>query len=73
MSAEILCEQLNKFINTLQRKKRKKQRINIHGLTKTMKGRNMSDKEILDKYLELEHSCLSDSEKNQVNGYVILI
>ena len=28
--------------------------------------RNMSDKEILDKYVDLERSCLSDSEKKQV-------
>ena len=28
--------------------------------------RNMSDKEILDKYVDLEKSCLSDSEKKQV-------
>ena len=27
--------------------------------------RNMSDKEILDKYADLEKSCLSDSEKKQ--------
>ena len=28
--------------------------------------RNMSGKEILDKYVDLEQSCLSDSEKKQV-------
>ena len=28
--------------------------------------RNMSDKEILDKYVDVEKSCLSDSEKKQV-------
>ena len=30
------------------------------------KRRNMSDKEILDKYVDIEKSCLSDSEKKQV-------
>ena len=28
--------------------------------------RNMSDKEMLDKYVDLEKSCLSNSEKKQV-------
>ena len=28
--------------------------------------RNMSEKEVLDKYVDLENSCLSDSEKKQV-------
>ena len=28
--------------------------------------RNMSDREILDKYVDIEKSCLSDSEKKQV-------
>ena len=28
--------------------------------------RNMSDREILDKYVDLEKSCLSDSEKKQL-------
>ena len=28
--------------------------------------RNMSDREILDKYVDLEKSCLPDSEKEQV-------
>ena len=28
-------------------------------------GRNMSDREILDKYIDLEKPCLSDSEKKQ--------
>ena len=28
--------------------------------------RNMSDREILDKYVDLDRSCLSDSEKKQV-------
>ena len=28
--------------------------------------KNISDREILDKYVDLEKSCLSDSEKKQV-------
>ena len=35
------------------------------------KRRNISDKEILDKYVDLEKSCLSDSEKRQVMDIVM--
>ena len=28
--------------------------------------KNMSDREILDKYIDLDKSCLTDSEKKQV-------
>ena len=28
--------------------------------------RNMSDKKILDKYIDLDKSCLTDSENNQI-------
>ena len=31
-----------------------------------MKEKNMSDGEILDKYVDLDKSCLTDSEKKQV-------
>ena len=32
--------------------------------------RNLSDREILDMYVDLDQSCLSDSEK-KCHGYVI--
>ena len=35
-------------------------------LNKADERRNMSDKEMLEKYADLEKSCLSDSEKKQV-------
>ena len=37
------------------------------------KRRNMSDKEILDKYIDLGKSCLSDSEKETSHGYDMYI
>ena len=40
-------------------------------LEKDDERRNMSDKKILDKYVDLEKSCLSDSEKRQVYKHVI--
>ena len=63
-SADILCEQFNKFINTLKEKKRNKGKI--PWLEQDDERRYMCDREILDKYIDLEKSCLSDSEKKQV-------
>ena len=69
-SADILCEQFNKFINALK-KERKKER---KGETKEKypwldpsdERKYMSDREILEKYIHLENSCLTDKEKKEV-------
>ena len=64
-SADTLCEQFNKFIKLLKKEKEKNkdkhQWLELGG-----ERRNMSDREILDKYVHLDRSCLSDSEKKQV-------
>ena len=39
--------------------------INIHGLTKMMK-REMHQTEILEKYVDMEMSCLSETDKKEV-------
>ena len=59
-----MCEQFNKCINTL--KKRRKKKDKYPWLEWDDERRNMSDREILDKHVDLEKSCLSDSEKKQV-------
>ena len=64
-SADILCLWFNKFINTL--KKEKVENTDKYPwLELGDERRNMSDREILDKYVDLDRSCLSDSEKEQV-------
>ena len=64
-SADILCEQFNKFINTLKKKK-EEIKDKYPSLDQSNERRNMSDTEILDENVDLENSCLSDSEKKQV-------
>ena len=71
-SAHVLCEQFNKFINTLK-KEREEMNDKYPWLDQVDERRNLSDKEILDKYVDLEKTCLSDSEKETSNGYVIQI
>ena len=58
-SAESLCKQLNKLINILKKEK-EKMKEKYPWLQTDNKRRNMSDREILDKYVDLEKSCLSD-------------
>ena len=64
-SADIHCDQFNKFVNSL---KKEKEEINDRypWLDKNYERRNMSDKEILKKYINLEKLCLSQSQKKEV-------
>ena len=55
---DILCEQFNKFINTLkERKEETKEKYSW--LDPSNERKYMSDKEILEKYMGLEKSCLT--------------
>ena len=64
-SADILCEQFDKFINRLKKEK-EEIKDEYPWLDQGDERRNMSDTEILEKYVDLDKSCLSDSEKKQV-------
>ena len=64
-SADILCEQFNKFVNTLKKEK-EETKDKYPWLEQDNERRNMSDREILDKNIDLDKSCLSDSGKKQV-------
>ena len=64
-SADTLCEQFNKFINTLKKEKEEMKEKYLW-LEQDDERRNMSGRAILDKYVDLEKSCLSDSKKKQV-------
>ena len=61
-SADILCEKFNKFINTLKKEK-EQTKDKYPWLEQGDERRNMSDREILDRYVDLDRSCLSHSEK----------
>ena len=68
-STGTICEQFNKFINAL-RKERKKERKEetkeqYSWLDPSDERKHMSDKEILEKYIDLEKSCLRDKEKRK--------
>ena len=63
--ADTLCKQFNKFINTLKREREQEGIKEKYPWLDPSDGRKcMTDTEILEKYIYLEKSCLTDKEKN---------
>ena len=71
-SADTLCKQFNRFTNTLKKEREEETHEKYPWLDPCMKE-NMSDKEILDKYVDLDKSCLTDVEKKQVMDHAIKV
>ena len=65
-SADILCEQFNRFINTLKREKKEESQEKYSWLAPDNEKKDMSDGEILQKYVDLDKTCMTDIEKKQV-------
>ena len=65
--AETLCEYFNKFVNTLkQEREQKEPGENYPWLDSSDERKYMTDQEILDKYIDLDSSCLTKEEKKEV-------
>ena len=65
--AEKLCEYFNKFVNTLTKEREQKSSEDRYiWLDPDDELRHMTDREILDKYIDLDNSCLSKEEKREV-------
>ena len=65
--ADTLCAYFNKFINTLKNEREQKEFKEIYPwLDPSDERKYMTDKEILDKYIDLEKSCLMEKEKKEV-------
>ena len=65
-SADTLCAQLKRFINTLKKERKEETQEKYPWLDLSDERKYMSDREILEKYVHLGNSCLADNEKNQV-------
>ena len=66
MSAENVCNQFNNLINTLKKEERLETAENIPWLDKMDERKYMSDREILEKYIDLSKTCLYEEEKEEV-------
>ena len=63
--ADDVCDQYNRLVN-LMRKEEEKSEGRFLWLDDTDKRKYMTDREILDKYVNLDNSCLTKVEKEQV-------
>ena len=63
--ADDVCHQYNRFINRM-RKEEENSKGKYPWLEDTDERKYMMDKEILDKYVNLDNSCLTKTEKTQV-------
>ena len=62
-----LCEYFNKFVNTLKKDREQISLVDKYPwLDPEDKRRNMTDREILEKYIDLETSCLNKKEQVEV-------
>ena len=65
--AERLCEHFNNFVNTLKKEREQNSlKDKYPWLDQDDERRHMTDKEILNKYIDLDQSCLSKEEKKEV-------
>ena len=64
---DTLCEHFNGFINTLKKESKQKELEESYPwLDPSDERKYMTDQEILDKYIDLEKSCLMKTEKKEV-------
>ena len=62
--AEDVCDQYNRFINLMRKEENSEGKF--LWLDDANKRKYMTDREILDKYVNLDNSCLTQIEKEQV-------
>ena len=65
--AGILCEHFNKFINTMKREREQEEaKEGYPWLDHSNERKYTTDKEILEKCIDLDKSCLMEKEKKEV-------
>ena len=65
-STDTLCEQFIRFINMLKQERKEKMREIYIWLDPSNERKYMSDRKIIEMYVDLEKSCLTDTEKKWV-------
>ena len=64
-SADVVCDQFNRFVNVLK-KEEEESGEKYPWLDKSDERKYMTDREILDKYIDMDKSCLTRGEKEEV-------
>ena len=66
-----MCDQFNNLIDTLKRKEKLEMGEKHPWLDKMDERKYMSDREILEKYINLDNTCLTEEEKERSYRYAI--
>ena len=69
-SADRLYEEFNTLVNELKKDKKILDQEKYPWLEDSDKRKHMTEREILDIYIYLDKSCLSESEKKEVGGMI---
>ena len=69
-SAEKLCEQFNTLVNELKKDEKTSDKERYPWLEDSDERKYMTDREILEKYIDLDKSCLRESEKKEVRDII---
>ena len=70
-SASMVCDQFNRLINTLRREEEETCSTDKYPwLDDSDERKHMTDREILDKYIDLEGSCLTKWEKQKLRNLI---
>ena len=69
-SANGVCDEFNRLINILRQEEKVESKDKYPLLDDSDKKKYMSDKEILDKYINLDNSCLTRQEKKEVRNLI---
>ena len=70
-SVSTVCDQFNRLINTLRKEEEETYSIDKYPwLDDSDKRKHMTDMEILDKYIDLEGSCLTKWEKQKLRNLI---
>ena len=67
-SAEEVCTQFNNLINTLKKEQSLDTGEKYPWLDDSNERKYMSDREILEKYINLDNTCLTEKENREVMG-----
>ena len=63
---DILCKQFNKFINTFKKERKEETKEKYPWLDPSDERKHMTDREILEKYIDLEKCCVTEKENKEV-------
>ena len=70
-SANTVCDQINRLINTLRKEEEETCNTDKYPwLDDSDERKHMTDRKILDKYINLEGPCLTKKEKKKVKSLI---